>query len=251
MAIDGWTLLLQVINFLVLAWLLHRLLYRPVLALVEQRRRQVESAFTVAEERERQAGETQQNLDQRLREMHAERDTLLARARADIAAEHERMREQAHEQATQDSQSATERLARERADTAGRLQAEAATLAVDLARTLLAEASQGTLDAGMAVRACERLEQLQPHEIDGLVGDSPDPLALTVATANALPDDERKLLAERLSVRFARPLALEFVVDADLLGGAELRLPHGAISSNWRDVLQDARHTLSGDEQTR
>ena len=42
----GWsTFLLEIINFLVLVWLLHRFFYRPVLDIVAERQRQIESSL--------------------------------------------------------------------------------------------------------------------------------------------------------------------------------------------------------------
>ena len=48
MPIDWSTLLLQLVNFLVLAWLLQRLLFRPVRRVIEERRRVTEAVLAEA-----------------------------------------------------------------------------------------------------------------------------------------------------------------------------------------------------------
>ena len=48
MQIDWWTIALQSVNFAVLAWLLHRFLYRPVMGLADRRRQEVKAAFDEA-----------------------------------------------------------------------------------------------------------------------------------------------------------------------------------------------------------
>jgi F-type H+-transporting ATPase subunit b len=41
MALDGWTIALQTVNFAILVWLLHRFLYRPVLRVIDARKAEV------------------------------------------------------------------------------------------------------------------------------------------------------------------------------------------------------------------
>ncbi|PPC85052.1 MAG: ATPase, partial [Methylocystis sp.] len=45
MRFDWWTLGLQTVNFAVLVWLLHRLLYRPVLRMIDARRAEMEKQY--------------------------------------------------------------------------------------------------------------------------------------------------------------------------------------------------------------
>ena len=49
MSFDWWTFGLQVINFLVLVWLLQRFLYKPVRRIIEQRRELAGKALSEAE----------------------------------------------------------------------------------------------------------------------------------------------------------------------------------------------------------
>ena len=44
--LSGWTLALQAINFLVLAWLLQRLLYRPLVRVIAERKRQADKGLS-------------------------------------------------------------------------------------------------------------------------------------------------------------------------------------------------------------
>ena len=55
MQIDWWTLLFQIINFLVLIWLLKRFLYHPVQRVLQQRRELVHAATAEAQHSQAQA----------------------------------------------------------------------------------------------------------------------------------------------------------------------------------------------------
>ena len=48
MHFDWWTLALQTINFAILAWLLHRFLYKPVLRVIDARRAEIDKQYADA-----------------------------------------------------------------------------------------------------------------------------------------------------------------------------------------------------------
>ncbi|MEW5835104.1 MAG: F0F1 ATP synthase subunit B, partial [Pseudomonadota bacterium] len=91
MKIDFWTLALQAINALVLIWLLSRVLYRPVVRAIAQRRDAAAKLLADAEaerERARQAGEA---VAAQQAELAAGRDAALKAAQADAEAARSRL----------------------------------------------------------------------------------------------------------------------------------------------------------------
>ncbi|HEY0837285.1 MAG TPA: hypothetical protein VGE72_25455, partial [Azospirillum sp.] len=86
MHLDGWTLLLQAINFLVLVWLLRHFLYRPVLAVIAERQAATERVRTQAEAIRQEADGMRRGLEDARAGLSAERDRLLAAARAEAEA---------------------------------------------------------------------------------------------------------------------------------------------------------------------
>jgi F-type H+-transporting ATPase subunit b len=55
MQFDWWTLALQTVNFLILVWLLHRFLYKPVLGIVDARRAEIDAQYADARKVEAKA----------------------------------------------------------------------------------------------------------------------------------------------------------------------------------------------------
>ena len=55
MHLDWWTIGLQTVNFAILVWLLHRFLYKPVLAMIDARKAEVRRQFDAR--RDRREGE--------------------------------------------------------------------------------------------------------------------------------------------------------------------------------------------------
>jgi F-type H+-transporting ATPase subunit b len=80
MELNWTTVVLEIVNFLVLVWILKRFLYRPVLEIIEQRRSRVEAGLAEARQRQEQAEELRSQYENRLaawqKEKGAARESL-------------------------------------------------------------------------------------------------------------------------------------------------------------------------------
>lgn len=110
----------QIVNFLILLWLLKRFLYKPILKLLEERRSAIERSQKQTKEIEERLKEldareakvldkahkqsqtiideakhySQRLIEDRLKEAHAETEALIKRAQTHIAAQQEAMRKE-------------------------------------------------------------------------------------------------------------------------------------------------------------
>ena len=89
MEFDWLTFGFEIVNFLVLVWLLHRLLYRPVLAMIQRRRDEIAAAARAAEAQQAEAEQRKAEYDRRLEDWAGER----AGARRELDEELERERQ--------------------------------------------------------------------------------------------------------------------------------------------------------------
>ena len=78
MQIDWTTLVLEIINFLVLVWILKRFLYRPVMEAIAARQQRVEGKLAEARAIEDGARELQQQYQRRLADWDMEKAKALA-----------------------------------------------------------------------------------------------------------------------------------------------------------------------------
>jgi len=83
MQLDWSTLALEILNFLVLVWLLQRFLYRPILKVVTARQVAIEATTQCAHETQEKAAALQAQYESRLQTWEQER----AKARADLQEE--------------------------------------------------------------------------------------------------------------------------------------------------------------------
>ena len=102
MHVNGWTFALQVVNFLILAWLLNRFLYQPLTRSINHRRQQIEDVLASAAGREQDAQQHQRTYEALLAGIDAERQRLLAGAKTEAEEECRRLLALAHAQGRRD-----------------------------------------------------------------------------------------------------------------------------------------------------
>jgi F-type H+-transporting ATPase subunit b len=226
MSFDWSTFTLEIINFLVLVWLLKHFLYRPVLSMIERRQQAVQKTLQEAQDARDEAGKLQADyqsrnaqwqteLEQRRRaldsELEAERQHRLKALDAEIIGERKRQETlQQHEQALHEKS----------------LQARAAGQSAQFAALLLQRLATPELDRRMLDVTLEDLSALPPERIDALRTAVAKANEILVCSRLGLGTEDRTRL-ERALVGFASTLpTVRYTQDPDLIAG--LRISIGA-----------------------
>ncbi len=229
MTFNVWTFLLQALNFVVLAYVLHRLLYQPLRQAVEQRRSATERAATEAEKARQEAQALQQQLNDRLAEVERVRQESIHQAREEAALERRKMLEQAEQLVQQRQEEARQALQRERAETLKAMHSEIVGQALELTRRLLGEAVDRTLHRQLVLRLLETLDQgngqLLPEGGREQLRKRWQPED-GVVLETAQETDEATLIKVKqvVSSLLGQPAAVTVQINPALLGGARLRV---------------------------
>ncbi len=243
MTIDWWTLGFQAVNVLILIWLLGRFFWRPVAAMIAQRRDTAQKILADAEARRAEAAAALAAVTQTRAGFAQERDAILRAAQETAEqARAAQLRDAAKEAVTLEA-AAKAAIARDQ-EAAEKIWAEHAShLAVDIARRLAAR-----LD-GPAV-ASTFLDWLL-KEIRGLPDAARQAMAtsgatLEASTASVLAPADQQRYGNLIGEAFGASLPIVFKVDPDLIAGLELRGPHLVVANSWRadltQILADIAH---------
>ncbi len=241
MKIDFWTLALQAINALVLIWLLSRVLYRPVVRVIAQRRDAAAKLLADAEaerDRARQATAAAQAQQAELAAGHeaamkaAQTDAETARTRLLAAAQAEVDTLRGQALAERNKQLAAQRRADEQ---------RAAALAVDIASRLLERLPASARVAGFLDDLVASLRALPDSQRQKLA-DAATPLALVAP--RALDADERQRCMPAIQQAIGRTAPLQTTVDPNLIAGLELRSSDLVVSNHLRADLVHLLHEL-------
>lgn len=242
MRIDVWTLALQAINALVLIWLLSRVLYRPVVQVIAQRREAAAKLLDDAEAEREQARQATAAVNRQQAGLAAAREATLKAAEADASAARTRLLAQAQaeietlrKQAEDDRNKAA--AAQQRAD-----EQRSTALAIDIAGKLLDRLPPGARVDGFVDALVASLHALPPAQQRELAGDA---TPLQLAAPRPLTDDERERCTQAIRQALGRQAAVTPVVDPALIAGLELRSPSLVVSNHLRADLIHLQHELS------
>ncbi len=243
MRLDWQTLALQTINALVLIWLLARFLFKPVAAIIAERKAlaarlldEAEAAKSAAEqsgaEAERRLAEIAAGREAALRAVAKEADkekaALLAAARVEI----DKMR------AAADAEIARARKAARRAEAE-----DARRLALEIARRLFERLPQDARVAGFIEGLAQALMALPA----AARADFAENAALRAPRALTPAEDE--LLRGALGRALGRAPAFRLEIDPALIAGLELETPHAALRNSFAaDLAEIAQRLALGDE---
>ena len=164
MQIDWFTVAAQIVNFLLLVWLLKRFLYRPVLDAMAARQQKIAAALEEARARTQQAEIAAQAGRERLAALDARREEWLAEARQEVAERREEWLSAARREV--EAQRADWLAAWRRKQTEDRhaLQREAVRRLTEALRHALRELADADLERRMFEPLLARLRALDPGE---------------------------------------------------------------------------------------
>jgi F-type H+-transporting ATPase subunit b len=227
MPIDWFTVIAQVINFLVLVWLLKRFLYRPILNAIDAREQGVAAELADADEK-RVLAEIQY---QQYLKINVELDSQKISRLNELAMQVENERGRLLDEVRLESEGL-------RSNLQAALKSEQLNLKVALsngareevfaiARQVLGDLADESLEARMTGLFVKRLRLLSADERTTLKSafkgsaESPDQFLL-VRTAFTLAAEQCALIETTIKDVLGNSLPIQFVIEADLISGIEL-----------------------------
>lgn len=233
MLIDWFTVVAQIINFLILVVLLKIFLYERIIAVMDRRREQADTAFREAEDKQQQADEQRQRYEQRRRELDEQRDELLQEARDQARQTHDELLGEAREEVDRKRTQWRESLDRHKDQFLHQLRRQASRRLGQVARSALEDLADADLERQVVEVFLRRVEGLDPQRrrqaVEALQHGGP----VTVHTAWELPDDQRDRVAKALveQLDLGEPDAPSFETDEEIVCGIELRA--GGFTVGW------------------
>jgi len=239
MQIDTTSFILQLVNFAVLVWILHRFLYRPVLAAIDRRRAAIDKTMSDAKSVREDAERLRGQFEGRLADWERER----VKARSALESELTALRGKGLADAAQAVERERDRLAalqaKREADWKRDTEQRALDQAAAFASRLLERIADHALDERLVEVFAEDLSGWPPERID-LLAEAARAAGgrVSVRSARALPDAARARLARTLSERLRIECRPEYAVDAALIAGVSVAVGPWVLQANLRDELR-------------
>jgi F-type H+-transporting ATPase subunit b len=237
--LSATTFLFEIVNFLVLIWILQRFLYRPVREVVARRQTAIAKTVSDAEAMRQEADTLQQRYLSRLDVWQQEKQVARLELRSELDAERARALAAVEQELAEERQRAEALEEKRRADCLREYQRLGLLQASRFAATLLGQLAGPELDTRLVGLALEQLANLPETTVDGIrLACEGSPEEASVATAFPLGEEARNQLQRQLSDLLGMPVACRFREDAALLAGISITLGPWVFHANLRDELK-------------
>jgi F-type H+-transporting ATPase subunit b len=222
--IDWFTVGAQVVNFLILVVLLKKFLYGPITRAMAAREAKIQAQIAEAETRRQEAAAAETAIQQRLLDLDDKRQALAAQVEAEVAQQKKTLLEAARQEVGRYRQGWLQALAREKAAFAQTVQERCSHQVFVLARLILRELGDISLEERFLQVFFDKLQQLPPEEERAFRESLPESGGVAVvASAFELTEANRTQLLAAVQARFGPQVTLQFETAPGLIAGLELK----------------------------
>ncbi len=236
--LDWFTVVAQIINFLVLVVLLRHFLYGPIMRAVDARDARITAELQAAEEKVKEAQREAELYRRKNLELDEMRDEMVSQVRDEVHAWRDELMRRAHREA-QETQAHWRRVLEDEKEAYLRqLQRHVSHQAYIVARRALAEIADADLEARVVAAFVKRLDALDDAQKAAIAREAALPdHGLVISSAFQLDEGMRRDILAAAGKAFGNTLSPSFEVSPDLLCGIELRTQGHRVAWSMADFV--------------
>ena len=229
------TFVLEIINFLILVWILKRFLYVPVMNAIAERRKRLNGILQDAEVMRNEALSLKTAEEKKLAEWEAMRQTMDAKLGEEMALKRQRMLDEIEAGAEKQKNRLAAVEARKMEEWKNDIEARAIRMGSAFASKLLMRLASPELDDKLYTLFMEDLGKLDHASLSASLGRHEE--MLEVASAYPLSQDKRNRLLAEMEKIAGRALKSSFTEDRGLVCGLRVAIGAWVIHANIADEL--------------
>lgn len=238
MLIDWFTVIAQVINFLILVWLLKRFLYRPILNAIDAREKRIEATISDAHAKEIESQKQREEYQQKNELFDQQRSAHMNEVLEAAKAERTQLLDAARQESDDLRARLQQALRNEQLSLNEELSRRAREEVFAIARKALFDLAGTSLEQRMTEIFLDRLRELndaQMAEVKSAFKTSSHPLL--VRTAFELPAQQCAAIETVIGEILGKEKQIEFNIVPDLVSGIEISCNGRKIAWSIADYL--------------
>lgn len=230
MQIDWLTVAAQIVNFLVLVWLLQRFLYAPILDAMRRRETRIEDRLAEARQAREEAEEEARRLSAEHAGLEADREEILGAAREEAAGLRERLETGIREEMEDKRETWRGHLAEERDRIVATMRRQAGRRLIEIAGRIVSEHADSDLADRAAATFVERLKTLDPQTRKRIEEAAGQPGASAVVeTGTAVDGAAKRRITRSIHEVLGTDIEVGYGEDPDILLGVRLTIGHQTV----------------------
>jgi F-type H+-transporting ATPase subunit b len=244
MKFDFWTFLFQIVNFVVLLFILKRLLFKPIREIMEKRRKTISDALGEAGDMKKEAERLKGELNEELRRQKKVRKEVEAEMRTEVDEERVRLIECARKDAERVIEKERALYEMEKRKFENDLTKHAADMVSDYAVRMLRDVADEELHRGILRKFHDGVKDMAADIAGAMHGDGP--LSFTVVSAFPLSDDETVSIRKGLETSLDNTINVTFETDAALIAGIMIRVDDRVYDFSLQGQIRTLKEKLGG-----
>jgi F-type H+-transporting ATPase subunit b len=246
MLIDWFTFIAQIINFLVLIWLLKRFLYKPILNAIDEREKRIAAQIREAETLKKEATGELENFQQKNQELDHHRQELLSAARSEVDSERQRLLEQTRSDIEKLRSELQETIRNEQEKLGSEIMQRTRKEIFSVVRKTLHDLASVSLEDQMTNVFVDRIKNLDITEKELLHSEITQVQGKVVlrCTFELSPNQQTKV-EEILKKEFGSETKMNFEIMSNLISGIELIAGGYKLVWSIDDYLESLEKSIS------
>jgi F-type H+-transporting ATPase subunit b len=231
MNIDWFTLIAQIVNFLILVGLLWFFLFRRIIRAMDERERRIARRFEEADEQQAQAEQHAESLQKKQRELEQERESRIQRMRAEIQREKQRMLDEARTEVDRQARQWRESLSQQKKAFVRILREHSAAAALSLTRQAMDELMDSDAYARMADVFMKHIADIDSQQRSSFLDAARSSgNTATLATGFDLAEEDQRRVSRGVQSALGGDVSIQCETGVEKLSGLELRADGRRIS---------------------
>ena len=240
MGFDWSTFVLEIINFLILIWILKRFLYKPVLDVIEQRQAAISKKLQQAEELKSQADISLYSYNNRLSDWEEEKQEAKQALNQEMQQERAARMQQLKEELETERKKAAVIEQRKQIELQHQAENVAISLGARFAAKLFADLSGPEIEQRLIRLFIDELKHVSLEQKSTIQSGLEDTTKeISVQSAYSLDVSDSQLLEAALREIVGSSIPFIYTQDPELIAGVKVTIGAFVLQANLRDELHD------------
>ncbi|CAA9891557.1 ATP synthase subunit b [Candidatus Methylobacter favarea] len=232
------TFILEIINFLVLIWILQRLFYKPLLEMIAKRKQHIDQSLEKAKKLHDEAEEQRRLYENRQQLWEQEKKAAQSELHQQFEVEKSAQLEKLRRELEQERQKANVTLTRQQEEFQQHVEKQALENGARFAGLILQQTAGPEVENRLFDLLIDQLAFLPEAAKSSLqLADSKKSLIVKVSSAYLLSNDQRQQLEQKLGLLISPLMNFQYQQDTALIAGVRIDIGAWVLQANVRQEL--------------
>jgi F-type H+-transporting ATPase subunit b len=245
MHINYFTLVAQIINFLILFLLLRHFLYPPIIKAMDEREKRIASQLKQVEEDKKKASAAEASYRKMQQEMTDKRDEYLAQAKVEADKSKKALMSEARKQLIDEKNQWHQAIEHEKNDYLASINEHVADGMINVVRHALQDLAGDELNHRIIHTFLERLKHLKAIAHQETVQSSGTSFPAVITSAFKIDQETRQLIAREVGRLLGGKAVIKYNINPELISGIELSTGYLKVSWSLAEYMDEFRKKLT------